>query len=279
MPRPGTPITPLTYAVNPRRIAGHHDLRAALRRADAGRERDLRGYAGARGLAAGAAACAAGGAGSAAGPSAIAWVDFAALASVAIALWVLVNFINVAPAVRQSRTRRTDACPAPALLGVGVGLSVLLGLVGGGRLERGGRCTTSKSSARISHPRASGERQAAGLSRQRGERPEAAGRHRGGHACYAEEYSNVHRGLHYLSNLATEKYESVRGTVARFSSNAGSEEEIVSLNSGTTEGITWSPMAGPCRGWRAGAARSSSAFDGPPCQRRALDFPAGTARG
>ncbi|MFC3616504.1 cysteine desulfurase [Lutimaribacter marinistellae] len=53
--------------------------------------------------------------------------------------------------------------------------------------------------------------------------------------AYAEEYSNVHRGLHYLSNLATEKYESVRGTVATFL-NAGSEDEIV-LNSGTTEGI------------------------------------------
>jgi cysteine desulfurase/selenocysteine lyase len=53
--------------------------------------------------------------------------------------------------------------------------------------------------------------------------------------AYAEEYSNVHRGLHYLSNLATEKYESVRGTVARFL-NAGSEEEII-LNSGTTAGI------------------------------------------
>ncbi|MCR9125926.1 MAG: cysteine desulfurase [Rhodobacteraceae bacterium] len=53
--------------------------------------------------------------------------------------------------------------------------------------------------------------------------------------AYAEEYSNVHRGLHYLSNLATEKYESVRGTVARFL-NAGDEDRIV-LNSGTTEGI------------------------------------------
>ncbi|MBT8460099.1 MAG: cysteine desulfurase [Boseongicola sp.] len=53
--------------------------------------------------------------------------------------------------------------------------------------------------------------------------------------AYAEEYSNVHRGLHYLSNLATEKYESVRGTVQRFL-NAGSENEIV-MNSGTTEGI------------------------------------------
>lgn len=53
--------------------------------------------------------------------------------------------------------------------------------------------------------------------------------------AYAEEYSNVHRGLHYLSNLATDKYEAVRGTIARFL-NAASENEIV-MNSGTTEGI------------------------------------------
>ncbi|MFK7835758.1 MAG: cysteine desulfurase [Sulfitobacter sp.] len=53
--------------------------------------------------------------------------------------------------------------------------------------------------------------------------------------AYAMEYANVHRGLHYLSNLATDKYEAVRGTVAKFL-NAGSEGEIV-FNSGTTEGI------------------------------------------
>ena len=53
--------------------------------------------------------------------------------------------------------------------------------------------------------------------------------------AYAHEYSNVHRGLHYLSNLATEKYESVRGTVARFL-GVSNEDEVV-LNSGTTEGI------------------------------------------
>ena len=53
--------------------------------------------------------------------------------------------------------------------------------------------------------------------------------------AYSHEYANVHRGLHYLSNLATDKYEAVRGTVARFL-NAGSEDEIV-FNSGTTEGI------------------------------------------
>ncbi len=53
--------------------------------------------------------------------------------------------------------------------------------------------------------------------------------------AYAEEYSNVHRGLHFLSNLATERYEAVRGTIAKFL-NAGDENTIV-LNSGTTEGI------------------------------------------
>ena len=52
---------------------------------------------------------------------------------------------------------------------------------------------------------------------------------------YAEDYSNVHRGLHYLSNLSTEKYEAVRGIVTRFL-NAPSEDEIV-FTTGTTEGI------------------------------------------
>ena len=53
--------------------------------------------------------------------------------------------------------------------------------------------------------------------------------------AYSMEYANVHRGLHYLSNLATEKYEAVRGTVARFL-NAGDPDQIV-MNTGTTEGI------------------------------------------
>ena len=53
--------------------------------------------------------------------------------------------------------------------------------------------------------------------------------------AYSEEYANVHRGLHTLSTIATEKYEGVRSTVQRFL-NAGSEDEII-MNSGTTEGI------------------------------------------
>jgi cysteine desulfurase/selenocysteine lyase len=45
----------------------------------------------------------------------------------------------------------------------------------------------------------------------------------------------VHRGLHYLSNLATEKYESVRGIIARFL-GAANQDDIV-LNTGSTIGI------------------------------------------
>jgi cysteine desulfurase / selenocysteine lyase len=53
--------------------------------------------------------------------------------------------------------------------------------------------------------------------------------------AYSNEYANVHRGLHYLSNLATEHYEAVRGKLAAFL-NAGSQDEIV-FTSGTTEAI------------------------------------------
>ena len=53
--------------------------------------------------------------------------------------------------------------------------------------------------------------------------------------AYGHEYANVHRGLHYLSNLATDKYEAVRGIVAKFL-GVKDENEIV-FTSGTTEGI------------------------------------------
>lgn len=53
--------------------------------------------------------------------------------------------------------------------------------------------------------------------------------------AYSEEYSNVHRGLHYLSNLATDKYEAVRGTLQRFL-NAKYEDEII-FTTGTTQAI------------------------------------------
>src|SRR5258708_2499846 len=52
---------------------------------------------------------------------------------------------------------------------------------------------------------------------------------------YTEENSNVHRGVHYLSEVATAAYESARTTVKRFL-NARDEKEIV-FTRGTTEGI------------------------------------------
>ncbi|GAD54838.1 cysteine desulfurase [Limimaricola cinnabarinus] len=52
---------------------------------------------------------------------------------------------------------------------------------------------------------------------------------------YAQEYSNVHRGLHTLSTISTERYEGTRDVVRKFL-NAASAEEII-LNTGTTEGI------------------------------------------
>jgi cysteine desulfurase/selenocysteine lyase len=52
---------------------------------------------------------------------------------------------------------------------------------------------------------------------------------------YTEENSNVHRGVHFLSELATLEYENARGVVQRFI-NAATEKEIV-FTRGTTEAI------------------------------------------
>lgn len=50
--------------------------------------------------------------------------------------------------------------------------------------------------------------------------------------AYREEYSNVHRGLHYLSNLATENYEKARESVRAFI-NASSGDEIIFTRNAT----------------------------------------------
>jgi cysteine desulfurase/selenocysteine lyase len=49
---------------------------------------------------------------------------------------------------------------------------------------------------------------------------------------YEHEYANVHRGLHYLANAATDAYEAARESVRRYL-NAGSIEEIVFTRSAT----------------------------------------------
>jgi len=53
--------------------------------------------------------------------------------------------------------------------------------------------------------------------------------------AYTSEYSNVHRGLHYLANAATEGYEGAREKVAGFL-NAARSDEIV-FTRGATEAI------------------------------------------
>jgi cysteine desulfurase / selenocysteine lyase len=52
---------------------------------------------------------------------------------------------------------------------------------------------------------------------------------------YSKENSNIHRGVHFLSQQATDKYEAAREAVRRFI-NAGSIEEII-FTRGTTEAI------------------------------------------
>ena len=50
--------------------------------------------------------------------------------------------------------------------------------------------------------------------------------------AYTEQYANVHRGLHYLANEATEAYEGARTSVQRFL-NAGRPEEITFTRNAT----------------------------------------------
>ncbi|MEM8687392.1 MAG: cysteine desulfurase [Pseudomonadota bacterium] len=50
--------------------------------------------------------------------------------------------------------------------------------------------------------------------------------------AYAEEYANVHRGLHYLSNTATDNFEAARETVRKFI-NAPSADQIVFTRNAT----------------------------------------------
>ncbi len=53
--------------------------------------------------------------------------------------------------------------------------------------------------------------------------------------AYTDEYANVHRGLHFLSNAATEAYEKARETVRRFVNAAHADEIVFTRNA--TEAI------------------------------------------
>ncbi len=63
--------------------------------------------------------------------------------------------------------------------------------------------------------------------------------------AYTEEYANVHRGLHFLSNAATDAFEAARESVRRYF-NAASHEEIVFTRSATEAiNLVASSFAGP----------------------------------
>ena len=53
--------------------------------------------------------------------------------------------------------------------------------------------------------------------------------------CYRHHYSNIHRGVHYLSQQLSARYDAVRAQVARFV-NAARAEEII-FTKGTTEAL------------------------------------------
>ena len=93
--------------------------------------------------------------------------------------------------------------------------------------------------------------------------------------AYTSEYANVHRGLHYLANAATEAYEGAREKVRGFLNASRAEEIIFTRNA--TEAInlvaatfgrerisratrscsrSWSTTPTSCRGISCASARA-----------------------
>lgn len=62
---------------------------------------------------------------------------------------------------------------------------------------------------------------------------------------YRSEYANVHRGLHFLSNAATERYEHAREVVKRFLNAASASEVIFTRNATSAINLVASSFAGP----------------------------------
>lgn len=63
--------------------------------------------------------------------------------------------------------------------------------------------------------------------------------------AYTSEYANVHRGLHYLANAATEAYEGGRTKVAQFINAARTEEVIFTRNATEAINLVASSWGGP----------------------------------
>lgn len=65
------------------------------------------------------------------------------------------------------------------------------------------------------------------------------------HKAYTEEYANVHRGLHYLANAASEAYEGARETIQRFLGAARKEEIIFTRNATEAINLVAASFGGP----------------------------------
>jgi cysteine desulfurase/selenocysteine lyase len=65
------------------------------------------------------------------------------------------------------------------------------------------------------------------------------------HKAYTEEYANVHRGLHYLANAASEAYEGARESVQRFLGAARKEEIIFTRNATEAINLVAASFGGP----------------------------------
>ncbi|UPK23642.1 cysteine desulfurase [Bradyrhizobium sp. 195] len=63
--------------------------------------------------------------------------------------------------------------------------------------------------------------------------------------AYSSEYANVHRGLHYLANAATEAYEGGRAKVAQFINAPRTEEVIFTRNATEAINLVASSWGGP----------------------------------
>lgn len=63
--------------------------------------------------------------------------------------------------------------------------------------------------------------------------------------AYTSEYANVHRGLHYLANAATEAYEGGRTKVAQFINATRPEEVIFTRNATEAINLVASSWGGP----------------------------------
>src|SRR5665647_3711085 len=63
--------------------------------------------------------------------------------------------------------------------------------------------------------------------------------------AYTQEYANVHRGLHYLANEATEAYEGAREKVQEFLGAARKEEIIFTRNATEAINLVASSFGGP----------------------------------